>query len=83
MTENNLAPWLQPSLVPQGNNLSAYVFFSRLAGDVAPAQIQRTQSVDCPIAAAIIDSLREELWIAEQKIRYLEQALREARGDDD
>jgi hypothetical protein len=64
----NLAPWSQPPT------------FSRLF-DMAAAT--RTVSVDCPIASAVIESLRFELENAQQVVMHLQQELQKARGDDE
>jgi hypothetical protein len=66
--EKNLAPWAQPT-------------FSRLA-DVA-VTATRTGSVDCPIANAIIESLRFELENAQEMVKCLQQELRKERGNSD
>ena len=68
----NLAPWTtQPPTLAQ------------LFGAAATTQVERTGSIDDPIASAIIDSLRFEMGNAEEMVKYLQQELRKERSDSD
>jgi hypothetical protein len=67
----NLAPWTQPPALAQ------------LFGAAATTQMERTGSIDDPIASAIIDSLRFELGNAEEMVKYLQQELQKERSDSD
>ena len=65
----NLAPWSQSLTLAQ------------LSG--AATTIERTGSIDDPIASAIIESLRFELENAQEMVTHLQQELQKARGDDE
>lgn len=65
-----LAPWIQHTPL-------------ELYSLTAAPQIGRTQSVDDPIASAVIDSLRFELENSQQMVMHLQQELRRERGDSD
>jgi len=82
MSENNFAPWIRPP-EPEGLTLSDYCALAELVSASTSAQIKRTESVDDPIASAVINSLRFELENAQEMVMHLQQELQKARGDSD
>jgi hypothetical protein len=82
MTDNNLAPWIRlPE--PERLALSDYCALAQLVSVSTSAQIERTGSIDDPIASAVIESLRFELENAQQMVMHLQQELQKVRGDSD
>jgi hypothetical protein len=75
--QDNLAPWIQPFLDPRQAALQAYQTLAQVAREAAIAQ-----SVDCPIASAIIDSLRSEIEAKDTCIAQLEARIRELDDED-
>lgn len=81
MTDNNLAPWTRPP--EERLSLSDYCALAQLVSASTSAQIERTGSIDDPIASAVIDSLRCELAHEQEMVMHLQQELQKARGDSD
>ncbi len=79
MTDNNLAPWIR---LPGPETLSDYCALAQLSVST-PAKVERTGSIDDPIASAVIASLRFELENSQEMVMHLQQELRKARRDSD
>jgi hypothetical protein len=79
---NDNAPWIRlPE--PENLTLSDYCALTQLVSASTPAQIERTGSIDDPIASAVIESLRCELENAQEMVNCLQEELRKERGDSD
>jgi hypothetical protein len=83
MDEKNLAPWTRLPETEERLPLSDYCALAQLADAAATTQIDRTQSIDDPIASATIESLRLELENAQEMVNCLREELRKERGDSD
>lgn len=79
MSDSNLAPWVRR---PEPGTLADYCALAEVSAGT-PAQIERTGSLDCPIASAVIESLRFELANTERLVECLQQELWKARGAAD
>jgi hypothetical protein len=82
MAKKNLAPWICRS-TPQIPTFSDYCKTFQPFVVTAPPQVNRMESIDDPIASAVIESLRFELENALQLVMHLRRELRKAREDSD